>query len=120
MLNEVIVNKMIEQVGRVCKSLGDECWLDPRNGSKCVQLTDSSLINSFPDISIKFNNDTIFWDSDGYLVLYDDLYPLYYCIRVIPVKGRYGHVFGADFMMNKDIVWEDQTVTVYPESKCGG
>ena len=36
MLNEVIVNKMIEQVGRVCKSLGDECWLDPRNGSKCV------------------------------------------------------------------------------------
>lgn len=85
-----------------------------------MDLSRPDLISVFPNISIAIGGEEILWPAMDYLLLTDINYPNYFCFGAYVSESGASCVLGADFMLNKDIVFTESTIEIYPESACGG
>ena len=50
----------------------------------------------------------------------DHQYPLYFCFEADVSPEGSDYVLGATFMVNKDTVFTENSILLYPRSNCGG
>ena len=85
-----------------------------------MELYGENSMSSFPSIFFSFGGQIIEWNPEEYLAIVDAQFPNYFCFGAeVPPEGN-SYLLGARFMLNKDVVYMEDRILIYPRSNCGG